>query len=184
MKSGEGGKFLMKKFWFPIFILLILMAGTAASFYWGINYPSGHSYRSPEIGGEQVFCMFISSVPLILFTLIWSLSYAGGIREIAELEAFFEKTNKVYAAVVEKTQNVEIKATKELTEKSPQELVNLGQLAYNKLGSVTSERLKEYRGEVESYNFKLKKYQKWNKWALSKGFVPSIPSTLELVDIQ
>ncbi len=125
----------MKKFWFPTLILVVLALSTAASIWWMATTRHGDVFG---IG----LLIFFSGASLITYLIVWPSVYGGGIRILAELRAFSDKTKKSYDTVIKRTEEIEIKSVKELSAQSPQVPIKLGELAYQQLGQTASERLK------------------------------------------
>ena len=133
----------MKKFWFPILIIIILALGTAASIWWMIT-----ADRYDDNFGIGLL-IFFSGGLLLAHLIAWPCIYGGGIITLAELRAFYDKTKKSYVAVITRTEEVEIKAVKELSIQAPQVPIKLAELAYQQISQTVSERLRELRDQIK-----------------------------------
>jgi len=131
----------------------------------------------------QVVLLGILILFLIAFLIVWPSVYGGCMAKIAEMKAFKEKTKEVFETVVIRTQDLEIKAVKEIAKLENPNLLNLGELAYQDLSKVTSERLKELRGQINEYNTRLEIYKSYNEYFFARGFLPEVPKEFELIGI-
>ena len=93
------------------------------------------------------------------------------------MKAFVSATKSAYEYTITSTQEVEIKAIS-LAEPSASEILNVGELAYLKLGSQASERIKEFRAKVEWYNKTLERYRQYNFFWFTQGFIANIPENM------
>ena len=126
-----------------------------------------------------LFLAIISAALLVVLIVIWLPIYCTTLAGLAEMEAFFEATKSAYEYTITATQKLEIKAVS--TDKPSLEVLDIGELAYQKLGSIASERIKEFRNKAEWYNGKLKRYERWNRFWFTEGFVVDVPEELKLI---
>lgn len=175
----------MKKFWFPILILLVLVVGFVLSLYWALE-----SGSEDNVG--QIFLAVCVGIALVIYLAVWPSVYGSVAGTIAELKAFFEATKSAYEYAVRSTQEIEIKALREISVKGEAAVtdklkrlvdVDLGDLAYLNLGEATSRRVRDFRDKVEEYNDTLARYRWWEQLSITRGFIPDVPEDLKFVSL-
>jgi len=149
----------MTEFWFPIFIIVALVLSI------------GFLTKRLDHGGEEgAFGVVFLGLILVVLLIFWPICYVSSVSTIARMEAFVNSNKSVYEHTIVSTQEIEIKAVD-----STEPVLNVGKLAYLKLGPEVSERIKELRKKTEWYNEMLKKYERFNEFYITRGFYANIP---------
>lgn len=156
----------MWKFWFPVWLLVILIAGMAFLIWWAVI-----SERGDDEG--KAWGIAGIAVALLFLLIYWPVSYTYSLQTVAKMKAFDEKTKKSFKSAVRLTKDMETAAAKTLSDSG---------VAYVPVGRSVSERLSEYRDQIKWYNETLLAYQHWNRFWFSRGFIASVPS--ELIPIE
>lgn len=158
----------MGEFWFPLILIVVSILAFGISFI---------ADRRGYDGGCGIF---LSCLVLAIVLVVWSISYYSSIGDISDMKAFINATKSAYEYTIVSTQEVEIKAVSS-TEPSTYEILSIGELAYLKLGSQASERIKEFRAKVEWYNAKLERYKRFNDFWFTQGFIANVSPDLMLI---
>ena len=152
----------MTEFWFPITIMVVSI------------FVFVFSIKCKEDRSIEAFC---SCVLLIILLIVWPITYSVSVGTVSDMEAFANATKSAYEYTITSTQEVEIKAVSS-AEPSTYEILDTGGLAYLKLGSQASERIRELRVKVEWYNAMLERYKRFNAFWFTQGFITNVPEDM------
>ena len=175
---GIGAVARYPHIWFPVLLLMTLSVALGGFIWWAKKV----SDDSDDYAGQVVGAIF-SGVLLFILLLTWTSTYTGSIREIADLRAFSDATKSAYEYTITATEEVEIKAVI-VTKPSPQEILNVGELAYLQLAPRVSERIKDLRDRIEWYNQTRERIIQWNRFWISQSFVCDLPSDIKPIIIK
>jgi len=127
--------------------------------------------------GATTFALMIGG---ILGFFVWCACYFGSIFKLAEMKAFLATNNEINKEAIRRTKNIIINAVSE-KDAGGDNLVQIGDLAYNRLGSAVSEQIAKWRDEVKAYNDSLSFFKTCETYRLLNGFIPPIPEELKFI---
>jgi hypothetical protein len=109
--------------------------------------------------------------------IVWLATYTGSATALAEMESFQDATMLAYEYTIDRTESVVIDAT--ATREGA-----FTDFAYQEQGVATSERIKELRNTISSYNTQLYQYRLKNTWHVIDGMYKDIPEYLKPIILE
>jgi hypothetical protein len=151
IKGGSSMLFIL----IALLFLIIIIRNTTLGEHLGLD-------DEYEFGGPS-FITLATSMIIIIGILFIGGFYLKNIQHVAELEAFYNDVKSCYEYTVDETLSIDL---------------DNSNFAYFGLASVASERIKELRDEVKTYNYKLARLRKYKDFFVTSNAIPHIPEYL------
>lgn len=149
--------------------LALIFTGSTAALVWANVEKGWHD----TVGVPSCIIMLISGVLLAFTSIFWTALYVKSYGEIVGMEAFYNDTLSAYEHTITATGAVEIVEAE----------AGLIDIAYQGQGTAASERIKELRDKIESYNASYWHYQRFNKLFVADYFLADLPDYLHPIHL-
>ena len=161
-----------------MFAPLLLLVGLTAAAIAGIPLLRHGNRRGIDYQTAFGWAMaVVGTICALTLAIMWLSMFFSSYVTIQNMGAFYSDTRSAYEYTIEKTQSV-------VVDISGTRADSITDFSYQEQGKTVSERIREFRDQVEWYNKTLRYLQAMNRLPVLGGMYADVPPELQPIQLQ